>query len=217
LAFLKELIEAEGADYVAELKLFVRLLTIHYCKRHSEDVLSLILKDFNLLATTARGNEEDACSEIWYLLGEIGDSTAKVDKTGITGLIAAKTVLDSFEVVQKFRVILKERPYEFRYTLRVIPIEKVVRTDLGEIEQAVKELGSKIGENETFRITVEKRFTSTPSRNIIEAAATHIQRRVDLNNPDKIVLIEVVGGLTGVSVVKAEDVLSTTKEKNVMR
>lgn len=173
----------------------------------------MVLKDFNLLVTTARGNEEDACSEMWYLLGEIGDSAAKLDKTGITGLIAAKTVFTPFEVVEKFRVILKERPYEFRYTFRVIPVEKVVRTDLGDIQRAVTELGSKIEENETFRVTVEKRFSTISTRDIIEAAAVNIERRVDLNNPNKIVLIEVVGGLTGVSIVKPEDVLSVMKEK----
>jgi len=173
----------------------------------------MVLKDFNLLVTTARGNEEDACSEIWYLLGEIGDSAAKVDKTGITGLIAAETAFNPFEVIKKFRDILKERPYEFRYTLRVIPVEKVVRTDLGEIQRAVIELASKIGENETFRVTVEKRFTTMQTKDIIEAAAVNIERRVDLSNPDKIVLIEVVGGFTGVSVVKADEIMSTMKEK----
>jgi len=50
-----------------------------------------LLRDFNLLVTTARGNEENACSEVWYLLGEIGDRAAVVDKTGVMGLIAAKT------------------------------------------------------------------------------------------------------------------------------
>ena len=173
----------------------------------------MVVKDFNLLVTTARGNEEDACSEIWYLLGEIGDSAVKVDKTGITGLIAAKTAFNPFEIIEKFRVILKERPYEFRYTLRIIPVEKVVRTDVGEIQRAVTELGSKIKEGETFRVTVEKRFTNTSTNDIIAAAAANIERRVDLNLPDKIVLIEVVGGLTGVSVAKPQDVLSIMKEK----
>ena len=174
----------------------------------------MVLRDFNLLATTARGNEEDACSEIWFLLGETGDSAPQVEKTGITGLIAAKTASNPFDVIRKFRVILKERPYEFRYSLRVIPVEKVIRTDLSEIQRAVTELASpsKIEENETFRITVEKRFTTTSTRDIIEAAAVNIERRVDLKNPDKIVLIEVVGGLTGISIVKAEDILSTMKE-----
>jgi len=175
--------------------------------------LAMLLKEFNLLATTARGSEEDACSEIWYLIGDIGDREVKVDKTGISGLIAIKTVLDPFDVVEKLRTVLKEKPYEFRYILRVIPVEKVVRTDLVEIKQAVIELANKVGNDETFRVTVEKRFTSTPARDIIEAAAASIQRKVDLTSPNKIILIEVVGGYTGVSVVKPKDIFSTTKEK----
>ncbi len=172
-----------------------------------------MLRDFNLLATTSRGNEDEACSELWYLLGEIGDSAPVVDKTGVAGLIAAKTIFNPFEVVEKFRKILRERPYEFRYTFRVIPIEKVVRTDLREIQRAAIALSAKIGKNETFRVTVEKRFTETPTKDIIEAAASNIERKVDLNKPDKILLIEVIGGLTGISVVKPEDILSVVKEK----
>lgn len=172
-----------------------------------------MLRDFNLLATTSRGNEGDACSELWYLLGEIGDSASTVGKTGVSGLIAVKTAFNPFEVIEKFRKILRERPYEFRYTLRVIPIEKVVRTDLGEIQRAATDLSSKIGENETFRVTVEKRFTESSTQDIIEAAAANIERKVDLNKPDKILLIEVVGGLTGISLTKPDDVLSVMKEK----
>jgi len=172
-----------------------------------------MLRNFNILATTSRGTENDACSELWYLLGQIGDSVATVEKTGVAGLIAAKSAFNPFEVIEKFRQILREHPYEFRYMLRIIPIEKVVRTDLGEIQQLATELGSKIGEKETFRVTVEKRFTETSTQNIIEAAAANIERKVDLNKPNKIVLIEVIGGLTGISVIKPEDILSIMKEK----
>jgi tRNA acetyltransferase TAN1 len=172
-----------------------------------------MLRNCNLLATTWRGNEENACSELRYLLGEIGDSAPTVDKTGVAGLIAAKTAFNPFEVIEKFRKILHERSYEFRYTLRIIPVEKVVRTDLGEIQQAATELSSKIGEDETFRVTVEKRFTETPTQDIIEATAANIERKVDLNNPDKILLIEVVGGLTGLSVIKPNEILAVMKEK----
>jgi tRNA acetyltransferase TAN1 len=172
-----------------------------------------MLRDFNLLATTSRGNEDEACSELWYLLGQVGDSAPTVNKTGVAGLIAAKTAVNPFEVIAKFREILHERPYEFRYIFRVIPIEKVVRTDLGEIKRVAREFSSKIGENETFRVTVEKRFTETSTKDIIEAAATEIERKVDLNNPNKILLIEVIGGLTGISLIKPDDILSAMKEK----
>ncbi|RLI41072.1 RNA methyltransferase [Candidatus Bathyarchaeota archaeon] len=172
-----------------------------------------MLRDFNLLATTSRGNEGNACSELWYLLGEVGDSAATVDKTGVAGLIAAKTAFNPFEIIGKLRKILHERPYEFRYTLRVIPIEKVVRTDLGVIQRVATELASKIGENETFRVTVEKRFTQLSTKDIVEATAANIERNVDLNKPDKILLVEVIGGFTGMSVIKPEDILSVMKEK----
>lgn len=172
-----------------------------------------MIRDFNILATTSRGTEWQACSELHSLLEEIGDATSEVDRTGVSGLIAAKTTLDPFQVVGKFRSILAERPYMFRYTLRVIPVEKVVKTDLVEIELAATELGARINEKETFRITVEKRFSATPSQSIIEAAASNIKRKVDLEKPDRILLIEVIGGLTGVSIIKPDNILSVLKEK----
>lgn len=172
-----------------------------------------MLRDFNLLVTTARGNEGNGCSEIWYLLREMGDAEVEVDKTGVSGLIAAKTALNPFEAIEKFRAVLEQHPYEFRYALRIIPIERVVRTNLNEIQQAVAELTEKIKVGERFRVTVEKRFTEMSSKAIVEAAAAGIERRADLENPDKIVLIEIIGGLTGVSVIKPDEILSVMKEK----
>ncbi|MFQ5758273.1 MAG: THUMP domain-containing protein [Candidatus Bathyarchaeia archaeon] len=172
----------------------------------------MVLKDFNLLVTTSRGNEEDLCSEIWYLLREMGDEAVQVEKTGVTGLITVKTALSPFDVIKKLRDILEKRPWEFRYTLRVVPIDKVVRTDLGEIQSAATKLASKIREDETFRVTVEKRFTALSSQEITEAAAENVERRVNLENPDKIVLVEVVGRLTGISVAEPGDILSVMKE-----
>jgi len=173
---------------------------------------SRLLKDFNLLATTSRGNEEDLCSEIWYLLREMGDEAVQVEKTGITGLITVKSALDPFDVIKNLRDVLERRPEEFRYTLRVIPIESVVRTDLEEIQRAVTKQASKIRESETFRVTVEKRFTDLSSQEIIEAAASKIERQVGLESPDKIILVEVVGRLTGISVIEPGDIMSVMKE-----
>jgi tRNA acetyltransferase TAN1 len=154
------------------------------------------------------------CNELFYLLKqELGDQQAQTCKTKIRGLIVAKTTLDPLVVIEKFRVILKERPYEFRYSLRILPIERVVPTDLEEIKRATQELATKIGENETFRVTVEKRFTDLHSKDIIEAVASDIKRTANLENPDRILQIEVLGALTGVSLLKPSDVLAVIKEK----
>jgi tRNA acetyltransferase TAN1 len=176
--------------------------------------LKTMLKDFNLLVTTARGNERQMRYELTYLLkDEIGDPEPLVGKTGIRGLVVAKTTLNPCDAVEKFRAILQEHPYKFRYALRIIPIQKVVPTTIEDVKHAALELAEGIQENETFRVTVEKRFTNLHSRELVEAAATDIKRKVDLENPDKILIIEVLGGLTGMSLIKPNNLLAVLQEK----
>lgn len=173
-----------------------------------------MLHDFNLIATTARGNERQMVHELLYLLREsLGDVTADASKTGIRGVVTAKTTLDPLDVIAKFKEILQERPYEFRYALRVIPIQRVTSTTLEQIKCIAKELSSGITEKESFRVTVEKRFTNLHSRDLIEAVATDIQKKVDLANPAKILLIEVLGNLTGLSLIEPNEILNILKEK----
>jgi tRNA acetyltransferase TAN1 len=154
------------------------------------------------------------CSELLYLLkDELGDPAPVADRTGIKGLVAAKSSLNPCEIIEKFRALLQERPYEFRYALRIIPIEKVVPTDIDKIKSIATELAANIRENETFRVTVEKRFTSIHTRELIEAVAKNIERKVNLESPDKILLIEVVGELAGISLIRPQDILVVIKEK----
>ena len=125
----------------------------------------------------------------------------------------AKTSLNPFEAISKLRELLRERPWDFRHMMRVIPIEVVVRADVGEIASAVEELAQKIALSEKFRVTVEKRHTSLSSMEVIKAAADKVDRKVDLKNPDKVVLIEIIGSVAGVSVISPSDILAVQKEK----
>ena len=172
------------------------------------------MDDFNLIITTLRGTERQACSEMNYLLkDELGDPKPLIEKTGIRGLLIAKISLDPLEVIEKLRKMIHEYPYRLRYALRVIPIQKVVDTNLDEIRRVSLELGQKIGEDSSFRVTIEKRFTSLHSRDLIEAAASEIKRKINLSEPDNVLLIEVLGEFTGISLIKPQDILAVTKEK----
>jgi tRNA acetyltransferase TAN1 len=172
-----------------------------------------MIADFNLLASTMRGNERQMCYELEFLLKEAGDTEAKAVKTGIRGLVVGKTNLDPVEVIEKFRTILQEKPFEFRYALRIIPIQKVVPTNLEEIKVAAASLTSAMNENETFRVTIEKRFTNIHTHDLIEAVAADVKNKVDLDTPNKVLLIEVLGGYTGISLVKSTQIISVLKEK----
>jgi tRNA acetyltransferase TAN1 len=71
--------------------------------------------------------------------------------------------------------------------------------------QATEELLPKIGKDESFRVTLRKRHTDLDSKDVIIAVADVIPRRVDLDNPDWTVLVEIVGDWTGVSVLNEDD------------
>jgi len=125
----------------------------------------------------------------------------------------AKISLDPLKLIKALRAIIHEYPYKIRYALRIIPIQKVIDTSLEEIRRVSMDFMKLIPEKNTFRITVEKRYTSIHSKDFIEAATSKIKRKVDLDNPDFILLIEVLGELTGISLIKQGDILAVTQEK----
>jgi tRNA acetyltransferase TAN1 len=172
----------------------------------------MVLKNFNLIISTRRRFENDASSEIWFLLGKM-DSELLIEKTDISGLVLVKTFLDPFKVIEYLRCMIKKKPDEFRYILKVTPIEEVVRSNIQDIKEAGIKISSKISNEEKFRITVRKRHTTLSSKEIINVVADSIDRIVDLDKPDKIIHIEVLGGITGICLIKPNDILSISKHK----
>jgi tRNA acetyltransferase TAN1 len=170
------------------------------------------LGGFNLVFSTSRFREEEAQDEILDLLDMFGDQEAEAEITEVKGLLLAQTALDPFAVVGKLKELVASEPWQVRYILRVLPIEAVVPTELDAIRQAAKELASKIGKD-TFRITVEKRHSPVESIDVIRAIAGEIESKVNLENPGWIVLVEVVGNQTGVSVIRPDQMFSSVVEK----
>ena len=108
---------------------------------------------------------------------------------------------------------VRSEPFRVRFILRVIPIDRVVDTKKEEIVKAVKELSSSIGPGETFRITIEARESPYSDKELIDALADAVDRKVSLNSPDKVVLLEIFGEYAGVSVISPHDIVSIQKLK----
>jgi tRNA acetyltransferase TAN1 len=170
------------------------------------------LGGFNLVFSTSRFREEEAQDEILDLLEIFGDQDAEAEITEIKGLLLAQTALDPFAVVSGLKELVASEPWRVRYVLRVIPIELVVPSEIDTIRLAAKNLAAKIGKD-SFRITVEKRHSPLESIEVIKAIAGEIESKVDLENPQWIVLVEVVGTQTGVSVIRPDQMFSSVVEK----
>ncbi len=145
-----------------------------------------------------------------YFVGDLlEDSDLKVSYTNISGLLACKTSLDPFYVIHKLREFALENAYQFRFAIRFTPLEECVDSRIEDIVEATKRLLPKIREDETFRVTVRRRQTELENMDVVTAVAAEIPRQVNLDSPDKTMLVEIVGEWTGLSVVSEdEDILS---------
>jgi tRNA acetyltransferase TAN1 len=141
-----------------------------------------------------------------YFIGDLlGDPELSVVHTHISGLLACKTSLDPFDVVHRLREFALENSYQFRFAIRFTPLEECVNSNLEDIVEATKRLLPKIGEDESFRVTVRRRHTELENMEVVTAVAAEIPRKVNLDAPDKTVLVEVVGDWTGLSIITEED------------
>jgi len=170
----------------------------------------------NLIITCARHLEGDAEEEITDILDELGDSDVKISISSMSGIITVQTKLDPIEVVRKMKETLLDEPWSIRYCLRVIPVQKVVETNIEEIEKTISSMSDQIEEKESYRILIEKRNSDISSKEIITKIANGIKNKVSLDFPDKIILIEILGIVTGISILKNSDILSIEKTKRSM-
>ncbi len=164
------------------------------------------LRNYNLLVACPRERERAARSEVQYFIGDLlDDDGLRVYQTRISGLLACRTTLDPFDVVRRLREFAVENPFQFRFAIKFIPLEKCVPTDIDSIKQAVEQIKDKITEDETFRVTVRSRHSEMKSMDVIKEVAGLVDREVNLDNPDKTLWIEIVGEWTGVSILVPED------------
>lgn len=171
----------------------------------------------NFIATTFRGREADACREMKSLLSELGDDSPRVEISEVSGLIFGLTKLDPISVPQLLSKIVNSDPWKVHLIQRYIPIQEVTETSIDSIVDAAKKLSGLIGKKERFKVMIEKRHSEIDSKELIEKVAALFSQKVDLENPDKIVLIEIVGKVAGLSIIKPQDIFSSviTKRKGI--
>jgi tRNA acetyltransferase TAN1 len=167
----------------------------------------------NLLVTTFKYREGDASDELSQLLEMLGDKEPSIEITSISGIILANTHLDPLQIVENCREMVRNEPWRFRYVLRIIPLEKICRAELTDIHNVVDQLCPKIGQDETFMVMIEKRHTKLHSKEIISTVTSDIDNKVNLDNPNWIILIQIVNRLAGISILRSNQIFSSVREK----
>ena len=167
----------------------------------------------NLLVTCARNLETETKNEIGKILDEIGDQESEVLNVGMRGILMVNTGIEPSKIIDWVKDKVVEEPWLIRYCLRMIPIQSVTETDMSKITKDVIKLKDVIQQNDSYRITIEKRNTDMSSTEIITEIAKIFPNKVSLNQPDWIILIEILGNKTGISILKENEIFSLDKAK----
>ena len=169
----------------------------------------------NLIITCARNLESETKNEIRKILDELGDQEPEILNVGMRGILLVNTIIEPSKIIDCIKNKIIEEPWLIRYCLRLIPIQRMTDTEIDKIKQNVIKLKNTIQKNDSYRITIEKRNTSISSNEIITEVAKIFPNKVSLTQPDWIVLIEILGDETGISILKNDEMFSLDKAKRM--
>ena len=169
----------------------------------------------NLIVTCARNLESETKNEISKIIDELGDQEPEILNVGMRGILMVNTIIEPSKIIDYVKNKMIEEPWLIRYCLRIIPIQRMTETEIDKIKQNVIKLKDTIQKNDSYRITIEKRNTSISSNEIITEIAEIFPNKVSLNQPDWIILIEILGNETGISILKNDGMFSLDKAKRM--
>ena len=164
----------------------------------------------NMIVTFDPNKTASAKAEVERLLRDINE-TARIEESAINGIFKL-TVSDPKSIVKKMVEMCKNTPEKFNRTFHWTPVDRWCKTNISEMQEIVKDLAGKISENESWKMTIEKRQCDEHERELITKLTGVVNRdKVDLKDPDKIIRIDIMGDETGISVLSREEYLNVTR------
>ena len=113
------------------------------------------------------------------------------------------------EVVKKLKAVSKKNKELFGKTFRYVPVEKWVTSKVTDMQKAVKSLVPKIGENEKWKMDLEKRYYDKYDFNELIIKLTDVvnRKKISLDKPKKIIKVEIIGKNAGISLLEQDEML----------
>lgn len=163
--------------------------------------------DANLLVTHEPSHAGSAKDEVEKALKAIKQK-AKFLKSDVEGLF--KLRVGNAKKAVKSLGKLKSKKGMFEHTFYWIPIDKWIATNVKSMQKEVKKLQNGIKKAEKWKMDLHKRhFDSMHSTELIMKLTEVIDRpKVDLENPQKIVEVQIIGKKTGLSLLNKDEMLA---------
>ncbi len=150
------------------------------------------------IVTTPVNRQYDGMWEIQWAVGE-----CNVIKTKYKGLFLIEADEHTLE---------KVKPYQTTAIHKVVPLDAMVSAQLPDISRETVNLAKKkLKKGETFAVRCKRRGFSMSSKEVERKIGTLIvetfENTVDLDDPDKIILIEIIDDKAGIAIIKESDIV----------
>jgi tRNA acetyltransferase TAN1 len=167
---------------------------------------------YNLMVTFHHNQKGHSEEEVRERMKDLGVFLERLELCEVDGVFLVQVGGDAKVLVSQLKRMCHEDPTRFLYTYHWVPIERWVPSIKREILDAVIELGRGIGEKEKWMMHLHKRHFEEHHDDLIVFLTDPLNRgQVDLEDPDKILAVEILGKTTGVSLLTRHEILDVNK------
>ncbi|NLI74416.1 MAG: hypothetical protein GX369_06575 [Euryarchaeota archaeon] len=165
-----------------------------------------------MLVTYHPGEKAKAQEEVATILRDVGINLEDMMESIVPGLLHLRIEGDCRKQAEKLREFAIRFPEVFLHTHRWIPIEEWLRSTPEAMISGVRTLGERIGDNERWKLSLNKRLYDGSSKDLIHMLAEYVNAGpVDLEEPQRILIVEIIGEYAGFSLLYPEEYMDVNE------
>ncbi|MBI0581889.1 MAG: hypothetical protein JET69_02610 [Methanomassiliicoccales archaeon] len=176
------------------------------------------MRDYNILVTFHPTSKAKAEEEITQRIKENGLFLEDMIESSVSGLVLLRVTGDGKEAVKKLRAFAMRFPELFQHTHHWVPIEEWVSSDPDVMVGAASKFGERIGENDRWKLDLHKRqYEGGSNLDLVKMLTEPIRKGiVDLEQPEMMLKVEIIGGFAGFSLVSEEEDMDVNKVRSLI-
>lgn len=172
-----------------------------------------MVKEANLLVTFDPTHQESALKSIKELLNGVKE---KADVIKADGGVAELVVKDAKKAVKQLSSIADKEAEKFARTFHWIPIDKWCKATVEDMQKNIKDFVKEIKQNEKWKMDLKVRKVKEKQDDIkliLKLTEVVDRPKVDLQNPEKIIKVEIIGNRAGLALLGKDELLNAVKSK----
>ncbi|MBN2072988.1 MAG: hypothetical protein JW770_03465 [Actinobacteria bacterium] len=164
--------------------------------------------DVSLIVTYDPAHQQSCMESVKNVMGKAG-AKPRFLKSRYSGIFLID-LPDAKNVVKKLAPIKRKNPELFGKTHRYIPVDRWVPSKVPDMQKAVRSVARGIGENEKWKMDLEKRhYDKLDYNELIEKLTDVVKRnKIDLKKPKKTIRVDIIGTGAGISLLEAKELFN---------